>query len=310
MSFWDSIKQLPLEEFRHKLDTFDKEFLNLSDTELEVLFSELGVGAVTYAFDLSPNICLFRGVKYNNKPELKSQLSYPPLSLARQNRANKKGESIFYCCSAKEAVFYELDLKPGDKIALSAWVVQKPIMVNNLSFMLPNISRFGLIKDFNEEKLEHLKANVDNLKLQTQYLFDFVIETFCKKIERTQEKEYRKTQAIAKLYLQNPFQGLIYPTIKLDGSADNFAIKPFVIESEFLGLTSVEFIEIIDTENNNYTYKILDYCDTIDNDNLHWYDFSTTWTTSCNSEKEIVFVNESSEILAYDQYGDLILPDN
>lgn len=239
---------------------------------------------------------------------LRQNLGYPPSSIARQNRANKKGEPLFYCSSSKEAVFYELDLKSGDRLALSSWVVQKPILVNNLTYMVPNISRFGLLKGVNDEEIEKYKEKAQAVDLQIKCLHDFVIKTFCKKIEQNQEYEYRKTQAIARLYLQNPFQGLIYPTIKIDGTADNFAIKPFALDTDSIQLTSVEYIEISDCESNHYTYKILDYCDTMDNQDLLWYNFTNTWTTNSFSPEEIAFIKDGSEILAYNQYGDLVSP--
>lgn len=102
---------------------------------------------------------------------------------------------------------------------------------------------------------------------------------------------------------------MIYPTIKIDGYADNFAIKPFVLDSDRLQVTSVEYIEIINQKNTDYTYKILDYCDSIDNQNIRWYNFTKTWTTNSFSEEEIVFVEEDLEIVAYNQYGDLVSPD-
>lgn len=151
---------MPLEEFKQKLEIFDREYLNFSVSELDRLFEELGVGDVTYGFNLSPHLCLFRGIKCNSKSNFVSEISYPPSSIARPNRANQRGESLFYCSSSKEAVFYELDLKSGDRIVLSSWIVQEPILIDNLSFMIPNISRFGLIKNLDDGAIEKSKGKI------------------------------------------------------------------------------------------------------------------------------------------------------
>src|SRR6478752_3960651 len=85
---------------------------NLSDLTIEKIVDLLlqlldGIPfPVTYIAEGSN---LFRGIKYNEKPQKLSELSYPPLDKARIGRANREGVQTFYGASDKNVPFYELN---------------------------------------------------------------------------------------------------------------------------------------------------------------------------------------------------------
>jgi len=84
------------------------------------------------------DLVLFRGIQYSSKPKFYEELIYPPINKAKTNRANVKGEQVFYASTKKKAVFYELDAKPGDALVLSTWVTALPLLISNVGYTSEN----------------------------------------------------------------------------------------------------------------------------------------------------------------------------
>lgn len=100
------------------------------------------------------------------------------------------------------------------------------------------------------------------------------------------------------------FKGLMYPTIRMNADADNLAITQMAMDKGFLQFEKVEFIEIIEVNNNVYTYKILDVAFKITEGEIKWKNLSSFWIT--DSINHLYLIDDNNEVFAYNCQGDII----
>lgn len=201
---------------------------------------------------------LFRGVVWNEKPKNTEQVSYPPKDSVRNlHRAGRKGESLFYCSTARESPFWELGVKAGDSLVISYWETKEPLLVNNVGYHSDVFSDLNSDRTCpnlgdDSEPLEILSAN--------ELIKAFFSQEFAKKILDGQEYLYKISIAIAEQHFQqNIFAGLLYPTLAMKANADNLVLKPEVVDS-YLKLTRVEYIlveKVFENEKFNVKFWIL-----------------------------------------------------
>lgn len=304
----DTIKELKFLPIEKKLQLIHQlEKMDLSDCTHEFLLDFLNPifkGYTVNALSFETNLVLYRGIKYNDRPKVYKELIYPPKHRAKTNRASYEGEQMFYCSTLKKAPFYELSLVKGDKIVLSTWINQKPLMCNNVGYTESNFITLGASREIPVAPIELKEINIKDNRI----IAEFLGKTFCKKITDDDKLYYKLTNAIAKLHIKDNFHGLLYPTIQYSANSDNIALTKETIDKNFLQLKQVEFAEILDIKENRYCYKILDFAEEISGDLINWKNLDKTWTVFDDSE-EIYFTDEFGSFEGYNSDGDMVHPD-
>src|SRR5580700_655973 len=77
---------------------------------------------------------LHRAVQYDVMPNYKQDLWYPPKEKAKLSRANLSNNPMFYCSGDPRAIFFELEIKPGNMVVTSKWRLKDEILVSPLGY--------------------------------------------------------------------------------------------------------------------------------------------------------------------------------
>jgi hypothetical protein len=105
------------------------DFQRVSIEEVKEALIPVFRGYVVTAPRFDPRLNLFRA-RLLDEPEYLHELSYPPSGVASLGRVNREGASVLYCCTAREASFFELAPRVGDTVALAQWGTTAPLLVN------------------------------------------------------------------------------------------------------------------------------------------------------------------------------------
>ena len=117
------------------------------DALRSLLRPKLG-GYIIAVKDIPAYHLLYRGVRCEPRPDSLRRISYPPAAkVTTCQRVNRAGEPRFYRSVAAPAVFYELDAKQGDFIALSTWELIESLWVHNLGYHPQALERLGTHQD-------------------------------------------------------------------------------------------------------------------------------------------------------------------
>ena len=240
------------------------------DTLKRQLREKLGGYTVSVSYITKENL-LFRGVACNERPDKVHRISYPPAKyVTRQGRLNRVGQSIFYCSKAAPAIFYELQAKPEQCVALSTWELVQPLWMHNLGFHANSLRRIGAPIDV--RRLRLTQPIKDETKFNRQ-LRRQLSEAFTEDVSDGEEYRYKLPIAINELLfddagslpmniLNGPRSeaaaGTVYPTMRMRGIADNVAILPeFVDRRMRLKFVSYVLVEAMDVERSSYTVSSL-----------------------------------------------------
>jgi hypothetical protein len=165
-----------------------------------------------------PGLTLFRS-RICDKPSHITSLLAPPPHITPMGRVNRAGNPIMYCCTSRQVPFFESRPAEGQTVTIGRWVTTAPMLVNHVGYTQ---SAFNALQSSRKQAgwgpvpVNHLNEVVS----------DFLAETFTQIIPRGSEYRYKLSVAIAeKLFLDNIFDGLLYPTIAMRANADNFALK-------------------------------------------------------------------------------------
>jgi hypothetical protein len=277
-----------------------------TDENLYSYVKELMNGYSVHGIVLN-SLCLYRGIKFEEKPNFYKNLIYPPEDKTILTRAGYEKEQVFYATSSKRAVFYELKVQAGDKLIVGEWTTNEALLFNSVGYTETNLHVMGSSREFENEKDER-GTNGAN-----QAIADYLAKSFCQDICVKTNYLYKLTNAIARVHLSNAndkmFSGLIYPTIQFRANEDNFAIRKNTIDKGLFDINAIHFIEILEVKENRYKYRTIDQADEINNNgNIKWKNLDKKWTRFDDSE-DIVFVSENGDVLAYNENGDIIAPD-
>lgn len=207
---------------------------------------------------------LYRGVIYSDKPHDVRQLGYPPKEIIiSYQRCNPPHKPMFYCSPDPAAVFYELNVKEGDRLYLSKWSV---------------------IKDF---FLLQLAPNADDG--QGSHFQDIVLtffETkFSQPIHDTYSSQYKITSAIAEHMSKGNIDdrkdieigGMTYPSVSHPNRSENVAIRHDIAET-CLRLDYVEELQIKSVADKVIEYDRKDFCSRFPDDKINWQGKILHWT--------------------------------
>ena len=100
--------------------------------------------------------------------------------------------------------------------------------------------------------------------------------------------------------------GLLYPTVAMNGNSDNIALKSEA--NKKLDFISSQFVEVISKQDQKYEIKTIDTATKIDRDkNIIWSARDFLWQLEKNCE-ELCFQVKNGEWIAKDASGQYVDP--
>ncbi|RZN37195.1 MAG: hypothetical protein EFT35_06795, partial [Methanophagales archaeon ANME-1-THS] len=253
------IKPSSKEEIQKAIKTIKE--LDLKSAEIDTikeLLTPIFKGYIITTPKFKPGLTLYRGRCFENKPTNISEITYPPKERIRSvQRVNRAGHPVFYCSTAREALFFELDVKPKDKIVVSKWETTKELLVNNVGYTRTCFS--NLKSNRESQTWGEIKKEI-NIPETNNLVNEFLSQEFTKIVPAEKEYLYKISIAIAeKLFSDDLFDGLLYPTIPMKANADNLALKPRYIDEKKIAIKTVEYIQIDTKEDFKYKITVLDF---------------------------------------------------
>lgn len=307
------------------IELIKSQLLQIQDLDLElesiegikVLLDPIIKGHKLSCPNFHPGLKLYRGIKYDIKPEFVSQLSYPPKEFAKISRASREGESLFYCANSNNVPYYELGGQIRDKLVISQWETTRNLLVNNIGY---TDSNFLKLQSNRTTKNVWTSKPETSTKLETRedIVQNFLATAFSQEAKNT--SYYKLTVAIAELhiggtiiaddnikqYIGDSFAGFMYPTIQMNANADNFAIKPQIIDTGGLSFVDVFFIEITNIIDLKFEIRTLDWANSISPEGrIEWKGRLPQWQLKGD---ENVTLGEDGQWIVKDNNGRLIAP--
>jgi hypothetical protein len=215
------------------------------------LRNKLG-GIVRRVGSINPGNRVFRGVKWDERPNQISQLSYPPIDCSHLGRLTRDGRSMFYSSCAGPGVFYEMRAQPGWRIAFSTWCVTEPLWMHDLGFHPDVLRQLGAsavaTRPWMVEPIPNETAH--NRRLRKQVARAFAVD-----VHASTKYLYKQSVALAEFWMdhEEAYQaypdgpkiphaaGFVYPSLQMRGDADNVAFLPRFVHSS-LRLEQVQFV--------------------------------------------------------------------
>jgi RES domain len=218
-------------------------------------------GMVRAVKNINAGNLLYRGVPWDCRPDLISQLSYPPLDRVSQlGRVNRPGQSVFYASCAPPGVFYELKVHEGDRIAFSEWEVIKPLWMHNLGYHSDALARLGAAPN---SARRPLTEPIPDETQRNERLRKKVALAFTANVTPGFEYRYKQSVALTEFWCEHQqnlpiypdgpqtseVAGIVYPSLQMRGDADNVAFWPKFVHSS-LALRHVQYVLV---EKADYT---------------------------------------------------------
>ena len=253
-------------------------------------------------------LSLYRGRYAEKKPKKVCDLTYPQKENIKSNqRVNRASHPVFYCSTAKEALFFELDVKHKDKIVVSKWETTEELLVNNVGYTRTCFS--NLKSNRESQTWGEIKKEI-NIPETNNLVNEFLSQEFTKIVPVGKEDIYKISIAIAeKLFSDDIFDGLIYPTISMKANADNLAIKTQYIDKKRIVIKSVEYIQIEAKEDFKYKINVLDFANSFKEDGeIEWKGRPPNWTLRGKGD-ELKLIAKNGKWVARDKDGNIIEPE-
>jgi hypothetical protein len=224
------------------------------------LRAKLG-GLVRAVKHITPGTLLYRGVFWDRRPELISQISYPPPEkVSNIGRLNRPGQSVFYASCAPPAVFYELKAREGSLIAFSEWEVTKHLWMHNLGYHADAFTRLGALP--NPARVT-LTEPIPNETPHNNRLRRKVAIAFTQDAPPGFEYRYKQSVALAEFWFAHhqplptypdgpetgQVAGVVYPSLQMRGDVDNVALWPDFVHSS----TALRQVQYVLIEKANYS---------------------------------------------------------
>jgi len=189
--------------------------------------------------------------------------------------------------------FFECFVKTGDKFILSQWKTVSRLLVNNIGYLNDNI--MGL-----------QPKSLDELKEANRLIRNFIDEEFTKNVNEGEEYLYKITIALAEKHFSDDiFNGLLYPSIAIEGRSDNLALKPHYVDKNLM-IERVEFIKIISVKDFEYKIKVLDLATSFGKDgSIEWKGRPGKWYLKKKGDELILSV-ENGRWVARDKEGKIV----
>jgi len=217
-------------------------FLELCNYKFDFLFTELVIGSKFHRIRVNE--------KANEPFNKLDDISYPPLEKSiKFNRANRPGQSMFYCSENPSIAEIELlndfivdnEIGHSKHCTYSEWKTKSELNLLVLA-IADKDKEFcnGLVlrEKFNEYL--NTKSEEEKKSIIDQYTWS---SHFFTKLAKSDKSVYAVTSAIANIVtLRYEFDGFIFPSVQT-GTGYNIAFKPYVIDkSQVTPLPNIEMI--------------------------------------------------------------------
>jgi hypothetical protein len=315
-------KLAPINQLRDRVAAIKR--ISLENTDIDFLKQRLTLLFRGYALSapvLGREQVLYRGVLWPERPMQLRQLWHPPPDRVHTwGRANRPGQPMFYASTSRAAVFFELDVAPGQFVALSRWRVCKKLWANNVGFTSEVMHSHGSTR---KEPPHWEQRNPPPATPANRLVHNFFAESFARKVEKGHEHEYKLSVAITEKLFGNlftdglliedlpkdpRFAAIVYPSLAMSANSDNIVIIPEFVESG-LRLERVEYIRVDDiVDAPGYKITLLDFCDSMSlSTNLDWKGRVPQWRLAGGDT--LRFQVEDHEWVAYAMQGGRVDPD-
>jgi hypothetical protein len=270
------------------------------------------IGGYTVAIKDMRTLNLYRGRICTERPETTDAVSYPPADKVKKlGRANRVGQSMFYCCVGAFPVFFEIHAKEGDLIALSEWAVAESLWIHNLGYHPDALDRIGAPVPALRAPLISPIPNESN---RNNRLRRQMSVAFTKDVPDGQEYLYKETIAINELLFDRAsplpdrgpdgpkngrVAGTAYPTIQMRGLADNLVMSPKFVDSS-LRIKSVRYllVESAREDTLSYTFLTIAYSEIFSDKKIAWQE-----ALPCEAERRTHVAFESGQWIFRDGSG-------
>ncbi|WP_413560714.1 hypothetical protein [Bdellovibrio sp. HCB209] len=286
--------------------------------ELKQYLSKLSDGYAMQSYGWGENEIFIRGsiISPNENVVDPSRFSYCPKHLVKtNNRANRAGDTLFYCCTNLRTMFNEVHPKPGDYLYISYWWADRDMHVVPVGYSQEVITKLGSTVDiqtlfadssFHESQLkdyrtklyfdEFTRLNIDNP--ETDYRFSIAIAEQHFAPARLNPKE--DNSKYQNVYLDSEgrplkiMDALMYPSIKSHGH--NYAIRPEFVDSA-MSLMRVDCFEVMPDEQ----LKFLKFSNVYGNKPLKWIETDAYKSWAINTPKgPIIILKHDRMFNSYD----------
>lgn len=189
---------------------------------------------------LKPGQLIYRGVRWDDRPNNVNQLSYPPSGLVGVlGRVNRPGKSMFYGCTSIQSIFCELGLESQDKVAVAKWRMKSPFLLNNVGYTSESFNDLQ-----SNRALPEWSVMKEPPKSSNAIRKEFFSREFTKRVQKGEEHLYKLSIAIAEKHVHGEkFAGLLYPSVTQHANADNMAIKPDYVDRGMC-VEEVQYIQV------------------------------------------------------------------
>lgn len=258
-----------IDEIRRAIKAFRDVELQSADIEqLRLMLPPILDGHLKRVSYVQPGQYLFRARELEEKPTNTRELRQPPKECVCMNRANRDNNPIFYCCASDSTALIEIHAKPGMTIALSRWQTIKPLSVNNVGYTK------DVFEKLNANRPTPSYGEIGVPLTEANMIVDrFLNDEFTEYVPRDKKLRYlyKRTVAIAeRMFSDEIFDGLVYPSIAHKANGDNFAFKPCCIENK-LKMYCVWYIHIDSADESAFNIKPLDFANSFQDDGtIEW----------------------------------------
>ena len=244
--------------------------MDLSAVSTDQMKEQIGVllkGHVISAPIFDPGMRLYRARKMTSLPTSLAEIGAPPPSKVKSDqRCNRAGESLFYCSAARNAPFFEVHGQTGDHLVLSEWRTTAKMTVNHIGYTRPTFERLRSTRSAPSWGPPRPAPLVSD---RTRTIDELFSSFFAVDVQGGQEHLYKATIALTEKFIPEPsvegafrFDGLMYPTIPMNGNCENFALKLEFVERA-VAFVKAEYLVIRQIEGMQMKFDILDFANSI-----------------------------------------------
>jgi hypothetical protein len=303
------LSQASVDEIRRairEIDSLDFKLVSIDEIKERLFVLFRGFTITTPVFE--PGLTLYRARVFDsNRPRRLSDIAAPPSNkVTRNQRCNRAGESMFYSSTGRNAPFFECHVEPGQYVALSKWGTTKRLLVNNVAYTADTFGRLKSARECPTWRQE--RPGLASKTEANRLVGEFLSSAFSLDVKKEEEYRYKLTIAITeKLIPSEMFGGLLYPTIPMNGNADNFALKGDFVSSG-LAFVRVEYMSVRSVEGMNINIDVLDSATAIDDTGgIEWKGRTGQWNLTKVGEHRVVA--ENGEWVVRDPSGNTVEPE-
>lgn len=264
---------------------------------LEPIFRGYAVEAPRF----EPGITLFRS-RICGKPANIKDLWAPPPHLTPLGRVNRVGSPVLYCCTSRDVPFFESRPREGETVAVARWITTAPLLVNHVGYSIATLKTLASVR-------QHAGWGPRPANHPNEAVSNFLAEIFTRIVPVGSEHEYKLSVAIAeKLFADDIFDGLLYPTVAMRANADNFALK-LRYANDNLRFQKAEYARIERVRDFAFDITWLDTATELEEDGtIRWKGRLDQWEIK-EPHGQLTFTRQGGDWIARNQAGEVVQPE-